>query len=107
MIRPWTELPTWGKLFVAWQLLMPVAMWATGSQRFAWMMYGRFEPIPTIMVQRDPAGAFEPLDLRRSLGHIRSDLDYVEAFPRQLCRTGDFLTVRVQPVEGTPTDHRC
>jgi hypothetical protein len=105
--RGWRALPVWGRLFVAWQVVLPVVMWSTGSQRFAWMMYREFKPPPRVLVQRTPGGAFEQLDLVRVLGHLRGELDYYRTLPGQLCRAGDIRAVKVIRPDGPAVDYGC
>jgi hypothetical protein len=101
------RLPRLARWYLAWQVLLPAIAWIVGTQRFAWAMYSQFRPPPGVLVQRQAGGPFEPLDLARTLGHVRGDLDYSGTFVGELCRRPGILTVRLIPTDQGPVDHPC
>jgi hypothetical protein len=105
--RYWLALPLPARLYLGWQLIMPMVAWAAGSHRFSWAMYSQFQPAPEVFVQHRPGGAFEPVDLVRILGHLRAEVSYDGRFVRELCRVSGARVVRMIPAGRAPSDHPC
>jgi hypothetical protein len=106
-LRTCGALPPLAKLYIVAQLTLPITALATGSHRFAWMMYSRFVPPPEVFIQRSKGGQFERVDLVESLGHLRGEIDYDRVFVRELCRQRGARTVRLIQVDHAPSDHPC
>jgi len=71
-------------------------------------MYDQFRMPPLVLVQRQPEGSFERLDLAPALGHIRAEVRYSKTFLRELCRVNPgVLVVRLAHAQQPPIDHRC
>jgi hypothetical protein len=105
--RRWAALGAPARLYLAWQLAMPIVAWALGSHRFSWAMYSQFQPAPEVLVQREPGGPFERVDLVSMMGHLRAELSYGDRFVREVCRESGARAVRLIRGDLTPTHHRC